>query len=118
MRGTGDYDVFMVTNMHPGGDPYAHLNLRILKDAHHSNYKNDKMFELINKSNSATDQKVRAGYFKEINALMRAESGPHTLIDQLNTTEAVDYGVSGLLLYTDGYFNYRWVTFDPKLVKN
>jgi ABC-type transport system substrate-binding protein len=115
MRATGKYDVFMVTNMHPGGDPYAHLNMRILKDAHKSGYKNDELNNLIIKSNQEADPKVRAGYFTQINSIIRKESGPHTAIDQLKTTQAVDYGVTGLKLYKDGYFNYRWVTYDPNL---
>ena len=117
MRATGDYNIFMVTNMHPGGDPYAHLNMRFLQDAHHSNYVNQDMNNLIKKSNAEMDQAKRADSFKQIDVLIRKESAPQTYISQLNTTQAVDYGVDGLLLYKDGYFSYRWVTFNPALVK-
>lgn len=117
MRATGDYDVFMVTNMHPGGDPYAHLTMRILNDAHHSNYVNPDLNALIDASNKEIDQTKRAELIRQVNQMMVDEFGPHINLTQLNTVQAVNYGVSGLLLYKDGYFNYRYVTYDPSLVK-
>ena len=117
MRSTGDYDAFMVTNMHPGGDPYSHLTMRILNDAHHSNYVNEELSNLVAASNAETDQAKRAEIIKQANQMMVDEFGPHINLTQLTTVQAVNYGVSGLLLYTDGYFNYRYVTFDSSAVK-
>lgn len=117
MRATGEYDAFMVTNMHPGGDPYSHLTMRILNDAHHSNYVNEDLFKVIKASNAETDQAKRAELIKQANQIMVDEFGPHINLTQLTTVQAVNYGVSGLLLYKDGYFNYRYVTYDPSLVK-
>lgn len=117
MRATGDYDVFMVTNCHPGGDPYSHLNYRILNDGHHSNYKNQELFDLISATNGETDPEVRAEGFTAINQMIRNNSAPQTVVAQLQLTQAVNYGVTGMKLYTDGYQDFKYVTYDSSLVK-
>lgn len=116
MRTEGNYDAFLVANMHPDGDAYFTLNQRILNDIHHSDFVSEEMNNLILESNASTDNAYRAECFSQVNHLIREANGPHTAICQLDQIEAIDYGVTGLMLYSDGYFNYRWVTYDPSLV--
>ena len=117
MRATGDYDVYMVTNMHIGGDPYTHINQRILNDNAHSNYHDETLNSLIEQSNHETDPVKREELLRQANNRICEEVAPHFVLDKLKATYAVNYGVTGLQLYTDGFFNCRYVTYDPSLVK-
>lgn len=118
MRATGDYDAYMVTNMHIGGDPYTHINQRILSDNAHSNYVDEKLNDLIEQSNHEMDPAKREELLKAVNNRIYEQFAPHIMISQLQAVYAINYGVTGLLLYEDGFFNCRWVTYDPSLVKN
>lgn len=117
MRATGDYDVYMVTNMHIGGDPYTHINQRIRNDSAHGNFVDEEMFSLIEQSNLEPDPTARTELLKKVNNRIRELSGPHIMLDQLTAVYAIDYGITGLLLYKDGFFNCRWVTYNPSLAK-
>lgn len=112
MRRTGDYDTFLVANMHASNDPGNTLTFRILNDAHHSGYVNEELFELIRQSNREVDEEKRVEILKEISAMMDEENAPHTAICQMELTYAVDKGVTGLELYNEGWFNVKHIDFD------
>lgn len=117
IRSEGSYDVFLASNNYIGGDPYAHVNQRILSDNHHSNYVNDEMMALLEASNKSTDSAERYELLKEFNAMMIGEFGPQITTDQMEACYAINYGVTGLQYYKDGYINARYANWDPTLVK-
>lgn len=112
MRRTGDYDTFLVANMHASNDPGNTLTFRILNDAHHSGYVNEELFDLIKKSNQEIDVEKRAELLKQIAAFMDQENAPHTAICQMELKYAIDKGVTGLELYNEGWFNVKHIDFD------
>lgn len=116
MRKSGNYDLFYVGNMHNSGDPCQVLNLRILNDVHKSNYVNEEMNGLIQKIKVEMDTEKRTGYISEVSHIIRAEAAPQSGIVQMNLKEAIDYGVTGIDLFTDGNFRTTYVTYDPSLV--
>lgn len=116
MRKSGNYDLFYVGNMHNAGDPCQVLNLRILNDVHKSNYINEEMNELIKKIKVEMDTDMRNGYVSQVSHMIRDEAAPHSAIVQMNLKEAIDYGVTGIDLFTDGNFRTTYVTYDPSLV--
>lgn len=107
MRATGSYDVFMVSVMHTGGDPYSVINFRILNDAHHSNYKNDELNALISASNIETDPAKRSEYFTKINQIVHDEYGPLLPTAQMKITYAINKDVKGIDYYPDGWYFCR-----------
>ncbi len=117
LRATGNYDCFMVTNYCQGGDPFPVLNYRILNDGHHSMYKNPEMMSIIKQSNQELDPKKREQLLQKFSALMREESAPQTALVQLKLTEAVNYGLTGVEIYQNGFFSFRYVSFDKSKAK-
>ena len=113
MRRTGDYDVFMVANMYAGNDPGSVLTLRILNDGHHSFYRNDEMFSLIDASNKEVDEAKRIEMIQEIAAMIDEEHAPHTALFQMHLNYAADKGVVGLEGLYDDWFNIKYIDFDP-----
>lgn len=117
MRKSGNYDVFMVSTMHDGGEPSLNvLTNRILNDVHHSSYVNEELNELIRVSNKNLDLVSRLEQLKEIGKMIRDESAPHLPIAQLQATYAADWGITGLDLFPDGTMRLCFVNFDPSLV--
>ncbi len=112
MRRTGEYDTFLVANMHASNDPGNTLTFRILNDAHHSGYVNEELFEMIRQSNREIDTEKRTEQLKEIAAFMDQENAPHTAICQMELKYAADKGVTGLELYDEGWFNIKHIDFD------
>ncbi|MDL2324325.1 ABC transporter substrate-binding protein [Ruminococcaceae bacterium OttesenSCG-928-A16] len=117
IRKEGTYDVFLASNNYVSGDPYAHINQRILSDNHHSNYQDPAMMQIIEDSNKAVDTADREALLKELNAKMRETYAPQITTDQMQACYPINYGVTGLQLYKDGYINARYVNWDPALVK-
>ncbi len=115
IRQEGTYDAFLVSNNHVSGDPYAHINQRILSDSHHSNYKDDEMMRLIEESNQSVDTEERIALLQQLDARMRETFAPQIAIDQMQACYPINYGVTGLQLYGDGYINARYVDWDPSL---
>lgn len=112
MRRTGDYDTFLVANMHASNDPGNTLTFRILNDVHHSGYVNEELNERIQQSNQEIDVEKRTEILKEIAALMDKENAPHTAICQFELKYAMDKGGTGLELYNEGWFNVKHIDFD------
>jgi len=115
VRATGDYDAFMVTNMHLANDPGTCLTFRILNDGHTSFYKDDKLLDLIKKSNVEVDVEKRTNLLKEVALEMNKQHGPHTPIAQVQLNYAADKGIYGMELYASGWFNIKHINFDPNL---
>lgn len=117
IRAEGTYDVFLASNNHVNGDPYAHINQRILGDNHHSNYKDDVLMQLIEDSNKAVDPTERAALISQMNQRMSETFAPNITTDQMEACYPINYGVTGLQLYKEGFINARYVNWDSSLVK-
>ena len=117
IRQEGTYDAFLASNNYVSGDPYAHINQRILSDNHHSNYQDDEMMQLITDSNSAVETADREALLKALNLRMRETYAPQIATDQMQACYPINYGVTGLQLYTDGFINVRYANWDAALVK-
>ncbi len=115
-RKSGDYDLFYVGAMHNSGDPCQFLNLRILNDVHKSNFVNEKMNNLIEKIKVEMDTDKRDQYISEVSHIIREEAAPQSCIVQMNLTEAIDYGVTGIEIFKDGNFRATYVDYDPSLL--
>jgi len=116
VRKTGDYQLFMMNNMHGCGDIGNDLVNRILRDAHHSFYsgpESEKLNELIAASAREMDEEKRADLIKQAMKNIRENAAPHTYVAQYNTSFAIDYGVTGLETFADGTFRFTFVTHDP-----
>ena len=113
MRKTGEYDTFMVANMHAANDPGNTLTFRILNDGHHGFYEDEELFELIRQSNAEVDPDKRTALIQEIASVMDVNNAPHTAICQMDITYAADKGVTDLELYSDGWMNLKHINFDP-----
>ena len=111
MRSTGEYDAFLVTWSHNFGDPYMFLNQRVLLDVHHTNYRNDRVNELIEASSEETDDIARAEEIREAIRLMREDSAPYYPIMLIKSIFAVDRGVTGVDIFSDGIFSFRNVSY-------
>jgi ABC-type transport system substrate-binding protein len=107
MRTTGKYDVFLVFVVHQGGDPYTFLNFRILNDAHHSNYRNETLNQMIRASNAELDQAKRSKLLSEVNAVVRNEYAPMIMLARTELIYAINKGITGIDYYGDGYYFFR-----------
>ncbi len=117
IRAEGTYDAFLASNNYVSGDSYAHINQRILNDGHHSNYQDEKLMSLIEASNKEIDSEKRAGLIAQVNARMRETYANQISTTQMQACYPVNYGVTGLQLYADGFINARYVDWDASLVK-
>lgn len=111
MRATGDYDVFLVATMQEDGEPYKYFNMRVLNDAHHSEFTDEALNELIVQSNSEMDADARRSLLEQC-VILWSEDLVHFPLVRLASTYAVDYGVEGIELYEDGLFNFKYVTHE------
>jgi ABC-type transport system substrate-binding protein len=115
MRLLGQFSEFICTNMHLANDPGTCLTFRILNDGHTSFYKDDKLLDLIKKSNVEVDVEKRTNLLKEVALEMNKQHGPHTPIAQVQLNYAADKGIYGMELYASGWFNIKHINFDPNL---
>lgn len=107
MRATGDYDTFLVVSMQEHNEPYKYLNYRILNDTHHSGFVNEEMFDLIRASNSEMDETKRQAEIEQALVIF-SENVVHYQVVQLQTTFAVNQGIEGIWLFTDGMFTVKY----------
>lgn len=113
MRKTGDYDVFMVITMHGGGDPGSIMNMRIVQDAHTSQFVDEELNNDILTGLMTIDADERAEYYKKAAERLREVSAPHTALYAPYANYAINYGVVGLDLYKDGMLDCTFVDYDP-----
>ena len=109
LRATGDYDVFVVATMQENGEPYKYFNMRVLNDAHHSGFADEELNAWITASNSEMDPDVRRALLEKC-VVRWSEDLVHLPLVRLTSTYAVSKGVTGIALYQDGLFNFKYVT--------
>ena len=117
IRATGEYDAFIVTAMLSGSDPYQFLSFRVQSDAHHSGYVNEELNNYISEGNTASDPAVRDEAYKKANAIIAEECAPMVSLAQLQNIMSVNYGITGIKLFSDGFWNLTYIDYDPSLVK-
>lgn len=118
IRNSGDYDMFIGNDMPAGGDLAKYFSQKILTDSHHHNFNNPRMMELVQNIMTEMDVENRNGYLKEYAALTREFAAPHSILAQFKCTYAVDYGLTGIDLWKDGTYGFKYVDFDETLLKN
>ena len=111
LRATGDYDVFLVATMQENGEPYKYFNMRVLNDAHHSDFVDEELNAKILASNSEMDADARRELLEEC-VVLWSEDLVHFPLVRLSSTYAITYGVEGIELYQDGLFNFKYVTHE------
>ncbi|MCI8416714.1 MAG: ABC transporter substrate-binding protein [Lachnospiraceae bacterium] len=117
IRSTGDYDAFIVTAFHSSGDLYQFINWRVTGDAHHSDYKNDELNNLVDQSNKESDNTVRDSLFKQANAIIADECAPMVSLAQLENMQSVNYGITGVNFLGDAFCLLKDIDYDPSLEK-
>lgn len=117
IRSTGDYDAFIVTAFHTDGDLYQFINFRVASDAHTSEYVNEELNALVKQSNEEPDNAVRDELFKQANAIIADECAPMISIAQLQNTQSVNYGITGVEFLGDAFCLLKNISYDPSLVK-
>lgn len=117
IRSTGDYDAFIVTAFHSSGDLYQFINWRVTGDAHHSDYKNEELNNLVNQSNQESDNAVRDDLFKQANAIIADECAPMVSLAQLENMQSVNYGITGVNFLGDAFCLLKDIDYDPSLEK-
>ena len=115
MRVSGNYDVFLVNVQFQAADPGSVLTQRVLMDYHCSNYVNDELNELINKSNTEMDEAVREDLLKQINGIIREEYAPQLGLTQQAQTIGQYKGMKGARYFSSGTFLFEFVDYDPAL---
>ena len=73
------------------------------------------MMSLIEQSNQEVDATKRNELLQKVNARMRETFAPEIATDQMQACYPINYGVTGLKLYGDGYINARYVDWDPSI---
>lgn len=111
LRATGDYDVFLVATMQENGEPYKYFNMRVLNDAHHSFFVDEELNSWIIASNSEMDADARRALLEQC-VVRWSEDLVHLPLVRLTSTYAVTKGVTGIALYQDGLFNFKYVTHE------
>jgi ABC-type transport system substrate-binding protein len=117
LRTSAKYEVFLINDMTVGGDLAKYLSQKILNDTHKSGYKNPEMMTLVNNILTELDPAKRAAYLTQYAVMSRSVAAPHSMLAQFTATYAVNYGLTGIDLWTDGTFGFKYVSYDPKLVK-
>lgn len=112
IRADGNYDIFMVTQIHADGDAYSHLAKRVLLDAHHSNYVDEELNDLISTANREIDTDARLDLLHQINAKMRENPASQSNIVTYFDKVAADKGIVNLDVYPDNVHYYRYVTYE------
>ena len=113
VRARGDYDMFIVAGINPGGDLFHFTSFRILNDMHKSNYVNEELNAKIDEALHSTDQAHRDDLYREINKIVCDEVAPMITLVQLVSHVAVDKGVTGVVLYPDGVLDMSRVDYQP-----
>ncbi len=111
MRASGEYDAFMIATMQENGESYKYFNMRVLNDAHHSNFVDEELNAVIQASNTEMDTDARRALLEQAAALW-SQDLVHIPIVQLSATYAINYGVTGIGLYKDGLFNFKFVNYE------
>ena len=113
LRAKGEYDMFIVAGLNPGGDPFHFTSFRIAQDMHKSNYVNETLNNMINEALTCTDQDKRDDLYREINKIVCDEAAPMITLVQMVSHLAVDKGVTGVELYSDGVLDISRTDYKP-----
>ncbi len=115
-RSTGDYDIFLTLDMHTGGDPAKHINLKLLGDTQKHEYNSPEFYDLCRAINREMDSAKRLALISQLTQLMRREHAPTLTAFQYKSCQAIDYGIKGIEIYPDGTYMYKYIDYDPSLV--
>ncbi len=113
LRARGDYDMFIVAGINPGGDLFHFTTFRISSDMHKSHYVNEDLNNRILEALHSTNQEHRNELYRSINKTVCDEAAPMVTLIQLVSHMAIDKGVVGVKLYGDGILDMSRVDYQP-----
>lgn len=117
LRKSAEYEIFLMNDQPMGGDLAKYFSQKIVSDAHKHEYQNGEMMELSRKVLTELDVEKRMDYLAQVARLMREEHAPHTMMYYLVQTQAVNYGIVNLKMYSDTCYDVKYIDFDASLAK-
>lgn len=111
LRKAGEYEIFLINDMTVGGDLAKYVAQKITGDSHKHGLKDEKLMELANGILTTVDVEDRAEYFTQYAHYMREIAAPHSILAQFNCTYAINKNVTGIDLWTDGTFGFKYVDY-------
>ena len=109
IRKEGNYEVFYINDMTVGGDISKYIAQKITGDSHKHGLKDEKLMELATGILLTIDPDERAEISKEYTRYTREIAAPHSIMAQFNCTYAIDNDVTGIDLWTDGTYGFKYV---------
>lgn len=105
------YDCYITTDGLNYGECYGFYNTRLISDAHKHLYKqfNDEFVALADKCSRTLDTNARNDLYKQVNAIL-GEDCPIISLFCTPKTYAINHGIEGIDLYSDGSFDFRYIT--------
>jgi len=116
LRAAGEYDIFSIHSMYGDGNPFNHLTARILRDIHGSYFYDTEMFAVIEEFTIAMDPDERQRLAAQVNRMFRELPGPQTAYAVLYANQAINWGITGIDLFPDGFVGFNRVDWDPTLI--
>jgi len=109
----GDYDIFLIQTGQGNGVPNRAL-ARIPNNLDNADYTdNEEMNALVRGYLSELDPVKRAEYARQANQMIFELKAPHISLWHIQQTQAVNYGLVGLLFNPDGEYQFHYVDWDP-----
>lgn len=109
LRKQGNYEVFLINDMTVGGDLAKYIAQKIVGDSHKHGMTDERLMELAALILTTVDPDARASALTEYANYTREIAGPHSILAQFNCTYAMDEDVTGIDLWTDGTFGFKYV---------
>lgn len=111
IRKEGDYEVFLINDMTVGGDVAKYIAQKITGDSHKHGLKDEKLMEIATKILTTIDADERAAAMTEYAHYTREIAAPHSILAQFNCTYAINKDITGIDLWTDGTFGFKYVDY-------
>lgn len=109
LRKSGEYEVFLINDMTVGGDLSKYLAQKITGDAHKHGLQDEHLMEIATRILTTIDKDARAAALTEYANYTRQIAAPHSILAQFSCTYAIDNDVTGIDLWTDGTFGFKYV---------
>lgn len=111
LRKAGEYEVFLINDMTVGGDLAKYIAQKITGDSHKHGLKDEKLMEIATRILTTIDPGERAAAMTEYGHYMREIAAPHSILAQFNCTYAINKDITGIDLWTDGTFGFKYVNY-------
>lgn len=109
LRKAAEYEVFLINDMTVGGDLAKYIAQKITGDSHKHGLKDEQLMQIAEGVLTTIDADARAELLTQYAHRMREIAAPHSILAQFNCTYAINDGVTGIDLWTDGTFGFKYV---------